>query len=113
MPQYHFATVRKGIHMELRSAARIAAFLVALPLLVLSQSDRGTITGSISDEGAAVIPGAKLTVRNTQTGAVLETVTTTTGNFTLAQLPVGDYDLSVEAPGFKRFKQTGLRIQVA
>lgn len=88
------------------------AALVA-PLAIFGQSDRGTITGTVTDSAGGVIPGAAITARNTETGAVSQTVATVTGNFTIASLPVGDYELSVEAQGFKKITQQGIRIQVA
>src|SRR5207244_6745215 len=50
---------------------------------------------------------------NAETGAVAATVTTPTGNYTLASLPAGVYELMVEAPGFKKTTQTGIQVQVA
>lgn len=56
---------------------------------VFAQSDRGTITGAVSDPTGAVIPGANIIVTNTETAAKYETISTETGNYTLAQLPSG------------------------
>ena len=92
-----------------RAVCVAALFTVAL----VAQSDRGTITGTVSDPASAVVPGAKVTVKNTETGTVAETVTTPTGNYTLASLPAGAYELVVEAPGFKKSTQTGIQVQVA
>jgi carboxypeptidase family protein/TonB-dependent receptor-like protein len=78
-----------------------------------AQSDRGTITGTVSDATSAVIPGANVTATNTQTQAKYETVSTETGNYTLAQLPAGVYELTVELPGFKKFTRQGITVQVA
>lgn len=94
-------------------AGRVAMAFAALALVVFAQSDRGTITGTISDSGGAVIAGATISVRNTQTGAVYETVTTDTGNYTVGQLPVAPYDLTVTSPGFTKYIQQGIRVQVA
>ena len=82
-------------------------------LSLFGQSDRGTITGTVADPANAVIQGAKITVRSAETGATYETVTTNTGNYTLPSLPAGNYDLTVEAPGFNRHVQTGINVQVA
>ena len=64
-------------------------------LLMLSpafaQSDRGTITGTVSDASNAVIPGASIVAVNTETAARYETVATETGNYTIPQLPSGVY----------------------
>ena len=56
------------------------------------QSDRGTITGTISDPTKAVIPGASVVAKNGDTGVTYQTVSTETGNYTLGQLPAGHPD---------------------
>jgi len=77
------------------------------------QSDRGAITGTVTDSSGAVVVGAKVRAENADTHNVLETVATDTGNFTLAQVPVGTWDVAVEAAGFKRFSSLKNRIEVA
>jgi hypothetical protein len=91
-------------------------YLIACSILTavaLAQSDRGTITGTVSDPAGAVVPGAVVSVRNTESGVQHETVTTATGNYTVAQLPAGMYELSVELAGFNKFIQQGIRVFVA
>ena len=87
--------------------------VLLLAALARAQSDRGTITGTVTDQAAAVVPGAAITATNTETQAHFETTTTGTGNYTLPQLPAGEYDLSVAAAGFSTFIQKGITIQVA
>ena len=91
---------------------RSAVLMLLATALATAQSDRGTITGTILDPASAVVPGAKLVLRNTDNGATTETESTVTGNFTLPSLPVGLYDLSVEVAGFKRVTQKGIQVQV-
>ncbi|MES1257186.1 MAG: carboxypeptidase-like regulatory domain-containing protein, partial [Acidobacteriota bacterium] len=79
----------------------------------LAQSDRGTITGTIADASGALIPGAKITVTNSETGTVAETVATSTGSYTVPSLPVGTYTLRVEHAGFNTTQETGIKLQVA
>lgn len=78
-----------------------------------AQSDRGTLTGTVTDQADAVIAAAKASVVNSETGASYDTLSTSTGNFTLASLPVGLYNLTVEVPGFRKFIQNGIRVDVA
>src|SRR5450759_3519761 len=78
-----------------------------------AQSDRGTITGSVIDPAAAVVPGAKVSAKNLDNGATFETTTTDTGNFTLASLPAGKYELNVEASGFKKATHENVEVAVA
>src|SRR3989442_14126432 len=72
--------------------------------IAFGQSDRGTITGAVSDATGAVIPGANVVATNTETATRYETISTETGNYTLSQLPAGVYQLSAELPGFKRYE---------
>src|SRR6202795_531990 len=78
-----------------------------------AQSDRGTVTGTVSDASKAVIPGASVTATNGDTGAKFETISTDTGNYTLAQVPPGTYQVSVELPGFKKSVRQGINVLVA
>src|SRR5437867_894915 len=64
--------------------------------VTFGQSDRGTVTGTVSDATGAVIPGASVVAANTETATRYETVSTETGNYALSQLPAGVYQLSVE-----------------
>src|ERR1700748_1768883 len=89
----------------------VFAFSMAVSICY-GQSDRGTITGTISDPTKAVIPGANV-VATGETGDGYETITTETGNYTLGQLPAGLYQLSVELPGFKKYVRQGITVLVA
>ena len=90
----------------------LLACLVATYSL-FAQSDRGSITGTIVDSSGALIPGAKITLTNSATGFKSDTVSTGTGNYTLAGLPAGSYSLNVESSGFSRYEQTNIAVQVA
>jgi hypothetical protein len=98
---------------------RLGAFLIAVACLILAvtpasaQSDRGNITGTVSDPAGAMIPNTPIEAKNIQTGAVYQTVSSTTGNYTLAQLPVGVYQLTATQPGFKQYIRTGITVMVA
>ena len=61
---------------------------------LFAQSDRGSITGTIVDSSGALIPGAKITLTNSATGFKSDSVSTGTGNYTLAGLPAGSYSLT-------------------
>jgi hypothetical protein len=89
---------------------------VGLSLLVsvaFAQSDRGTITGTISDPAGAIIAGAAIEARNVATGALYPAASSATGNYTIPQLPAGTYDLTVTVPGFKKYVRQGLQVEVA
>jgi hypothetical protein len=89
----------------------VACLATAIPLF--AQTDRGAITGTITDASGALIPGAKIALTNTATGFKSDTVSTGTGNYTFTGLPVGTYTLVVESRGFSRFEQTNIEVDVA
>ncbi|HEY2844749.1 MAG TPA: carboxypeptidase-like regulatory domain-containing protein, partial [Bryobacteraceae bacterium] len=93
-------------------------YLIAISTLLFAvaafaQSDRGTITGTVSDPAGAVVAGAAIEARNTGTGAVYTAATTATGNYTIPQLPAGAYAVSVSVAGFKKYNRAGLDVLVA
>jgi hypothetical protein len=92
---------------------KILLLTLATAAASLAQTTLGTLTGRVTDPTDAAIVSAK--VRATHTGTRLEFATTTTesGNFVLQQLPVGDYELTIEAPGFRKVIRKGLTINVA
>src|SRR5215470_8683557 len=83
---------------------------LACSVFTFAQTDRGTITGTVADSTSAVIPGANVTATNVDTTAKYETVSTETGNYTLTQLPVGTYAVTVELPGFKKYNRQGVTV---
>jgi len=80
--------------------------------LALAQSDRGTLTGTVKDPADASVPGARLELRNTATGVLAVGQATDTGNYTFPSLPVGSYELTVEAAGFKKAVEKQIGIQI-
>jgi len=78
--------------------------------LAFGQSIFATLTGMVSDPSGAVVPSAKVHLRNESTGSMRDTVTNNDGYFTFASLAVGDftYDLTVEAQGFVSYKASGI-----
>ncbi|MEO8593905.1 MAG: carboxypeptidase-like regulatory domain-containing protein, partial [Candidatus Solibacter sp.] len=86
---------------------------LVLAFSAFGQTDHGTLTGTVSDPANAVVPSAAVVAKNTETGSVHQTLTTATGNFTVPSLPAGLYELTVEAPGFRKYIGRNLRVQVA
>jgi hypothetical protein len=77
------------------------AVILFLPGLVTAQSFRGSIRGKVTDPSGAVVVGAKLTAKNSNTGLVRDAGTTDEGTYVIAELPAGDYELTVAAQGFR------------
>jgi hypothetical protein len=81
--------------------------------MAFAQSDRGTITGTVTDSSGAVIASVPLQAKNTVTGVAYDGATSTTGNYTISELPAGSYEISLSAPGFKKYTRSGLTVEVA
>src|SRR5262249_38196285 len=79
----------------------------------LAQSDRGSITGTVADPAGAVVASVPLEVRNVDTGATYQAASTATGNYTIGQLPTGNYEITVTAPGFKKYVRQNVAVGVA
>ena len=94
------------------SVSKASVCLFVLALGAFAQTDRGTITGTISDPAGAVVPNAKIEVKNTETGALFAGGTSATGNYVVA-VPAGRYELSVTVPGFKKYIRQNLQVTVA
>ncbi len=62
----------------------------------------GTISGDVYDNTGAVVPGAKVTIRNPDTAAQRTTTTDAGGHFSVSQLPAAKYEISIEKEGFKK-----------
>ena len=91
----------------------LSVFLILLMCAagLLAQTDRGTITGTVSDPAGAVVANAPIEVKNTQTGAAYQAATSDTGNYTLPQMPIGVYEVTVTVAGFKKFVRQNVTVQ--
>ena len=91
-----------------RASILTAILLTLFSLIATAQSDRGTLTGTVKDGSGAVVPGAKVTLTNTQTGVSFNVPTNDAGDFTVPQLQPGVYNLRVEKDGFRPATLTGI-----
>jgi hypothetical protein len=86
------------------------ALLLCTAWPVAAQSTTGTISGSVLDEKEAAIPNATVAARNVETNVSVTTQTGDQGNYRFQNLPVGPYEVTVEAPGFAKYVQTGITL---
>jgi len=91
----------------------IAAIILCLLLATSVWAQAlGNITGTVEDSTGAVIPGATVVITNEETGIVTRVQSRADGTYLAMNLVPGQYRISVEAPGFKRFEIRGLRLNV-
>jgi hypothetical protein len=86
------------------------ALVAGLGNHLLAQGIYATLTGVVSDPSTAVVPKATVTLIDAQSGSQRTTVTNSDGYFTFASIPVGTYNLAVEASGFNAYKVTGIQM---
>src|SRR5258708_8070583 len=97
----------------------IGSFALALILssfvsLASAQSlTTGAISGSVMDQSGALMASVVVTAKNVDTGATRETQTTGSGNFLLAQLDPGRYEVLVESAGFEKTKIGPITVAVS
>ena len=98
------------------SPLRRTTFLTGLALFAIlatnlpAQGIYATLTGVVSDPSQAVVAQAKVTLKDAQSGSQRDTVSNNEGYFTFASVPVGNYDLTVDAKGFDSFKVSGIAL---
>ena len=95
-------------NVAVRSVSVVACLLLCA-LAVFGQGNRGSITGTITDPQGGVTPNASIDVKNMDTGEVFHGGASSTGNF-VVPVPVGKYELTVTASGFKKYVRENLEV---
>ena len=93
----------------------VCAFAAALLFCgsAAAQTFRGTILGTVTDSSGAAVAGASVTVKNTGTGLTRAVTTDEDGAYSVPELPIGTYTISVEKTGFKGAVVSGVIVEVA
>jgi Carboxypeptidase regulatory-like domain/TonB dependent receptor len=76
------------------------------------QVDEGSIAGQVQDPSGAVVPGAQVTLVNTDQGITSNTTTNGSGEYTFSPVRIGHYSLSATAPGFSKTEQQNLQVKL-
>src|SRR3970040_1664748 len=79
----------------------------------LAQLSTAQLSGRVSDESGAVLPGVTVTATQTDTGFTRSDVTDGNGSYVLSNLPPGPYRFEVSLAGFRSYVQTGIVLEVA
>ena len=97
---------------------RRGVWLVASMVLTLAPGAFGQtvavaqLSGTVLDQSGGALPGVEVTVTQTDTGMTRFVITSGSGGYVFAGLPVGPYKLSAKLSGFSTFEQTGIVLQV-
>ncbi|MFB3920501.1 MAG: carboxypeptidase regulatory-like domain-containing protein [Terriglobia bacterium] len=95
------------------TACLTAALLASASGPLRAQTFRGAILGTVVDKSQAPVPGAQVTTKNMATGLTRATMTDDTGQYQVPELPLGQYMVTVEKPGFETITIRGALVEVA
>ena len=95
---------------DLVTPIQLIAFLVVVASLAFGQGGNGSITGTITDPAGAVVAAATVEAKNTETGVVRTAASTSAGNYTISDLPVGTYVVTATVQGFKNYIHPNLAL---
>ncbi len=97
--------------MGLKNFLVLSLFVLLASAAALAQTT-ATIVGTVTDASGAVVPNAKITVTQKETGLTRQVQSNDRGVYVVPLLPVGNYSVSAELAGFKRKTLTGIVLQV-
>src|SRR5436309_10646515 len=106
----------RGTAISLHTFGRLAIAFVALIALgtspVFAQISTATMSGVVRDGTGGLIPGVTVTIKHTETGLTRTLTTAESGGYRMPSLPVGAYEVSAEAPGFRKQVRSGINLVV-
>jgi hypothetical protein len=104
--------MRVAYRVCLRLALPIS-FCIVLPGLLRAQVSTGSISATVVDTSGAAVPGARVSAVRVSTGQSYAAMTDSAGNFRLASLAVGHYNLAISKPGFAQLAMSGVIVRSA
>ena len=102
------STLELSTLKKVTSAAALLLVLILLTSTGFGQQLTGTLSGTVADSAGAVVPNAKVTMRNEASGDTRTTVSNGSGYFAITAVPPGTYAVTIEAAGFKIWQQAGV-----
>src|SRR6058998_2228945 len=101
-----------GTRIGLRRSLLCLAIFIMSGLTAIGQLTTATITGTVTDQSGAAVPGATVTLKNADTGISRTTLTGETGKYEVFSLPTGNYEVSASLSGFQTVVHTGIVLTV-
>ena len=94
-----------------RTLTLLALTFLTVTVSVLAQ-DTANLVGTVKDSTGAVIPAAKITVSNPEKGFMRSLVSNAAGEYSAPRVPIGDYVITAEVPGFQKLLRSGITLGV-
>src|SRR3989441_3615212 len=101
-----------GTRIGLRRSLLCLAIFIMSGITAIGQLTTGTITGTVTDQSGAAVPGATVTLKNTDTGISRTAQTRENGKYEALSLPAGTYEISASLAGFRTAVHTGISLAV-
>ncbi len=95
-----------------KALAIIGLAALSTASVLFAQSDRGSITGTVTDTSSAVLPGAQVQITNAGTGQMVTTTTDSAGFYRVSDLAVGSYSVEFSKSGFETLRRTGVTLLI-
>lgn len=111
-------TAQSRLRPRIRSRRIVLCLGILIGILIMSsveaigQLTTGTITGTVTDQTGAAVPGATVTLKNTDTGISRTAQTRENGKYEALSLPTGGYEISASLSGFRTVVHTGIVLAV-
>src|SRR5918912_1495948 len=86
--------------------------LLLCSALVFGQATTATLSGTVTDPQGAVVPGATITIKDTDTGQQRQAQTNESGYYRVTNLPPGNYEVRIERQGFRPEVRSGVKLTV-
>ena len=96
--------------MQVAIASCLGLGLALLPNAAHAQAVYGSVYGTVTDASGAAIPNATVTITDEQKGISVSTTSNESGGYTVEHLIPDNYTVKIDAPGFKSFQTTNLRV---
>ena len=97
----------------IKNLTTLVSTLLLCCAAIYSQTERGSIRGTVLDSSGAVVPGAKITATSKTTNISVSTLSSSGGNYNIPELPPGNYTVQADLSGFKELVDDNVVVQVS
>jgi outer membrane receptor protein involved in Fe transport len=104
--------MKKGLVLAILLPAVLCLTLINLAPTAAAQQATAQLTGTIKDSSGALVPGAKIELKNSKTNVAKTVTSDRDGNYLFTLVPIGTYEVGVEKQGFSKFIQKGITLDV-
>jgi hypothetical protein len=105
--------MKQGLRRTIMRSTLVLVAMLVTATAVFAQTFRGTVLGTVTDQSGAVISGAKVAVKNANTGLERTTQTSADGSYAVPELPIGSYTVTISQTGFQTSSVTAVAVDVA